>query len=123
MPPQYEQGSVSIVQNASRSVPGGECAPSWGFFCTREVGSNCRVHCAAHVPITAVHCPAVRQTSEPRQSASVAAMQVSPSSEHLPANEHCWDFLHSLSNVAMHPPSLRWHAPVVTQGPLNAHSG
>jgi len=43
----------------------------------------------------AVHCRAVRQTSDVAQSASVAAMQVLPSSVHLPAKLHWVDFLQS----------------------------
>src|SRR4051812_37132005 len=72
--------------------------------------------------MTALHCPAVRHTSELAQSASVAAMQVSPSREHFPANAHCWDFLHSLSDVAMQAPSFTWQLPLVAQAPRKEQS-
>jgi hypothetical protein len=52
----------------------------------------------------AVHCRAVRHTSEAAQSASAAAMQVLPSSVHLPANPHCVDFLQSALERATQAP-------------------
>jgi len=57
-----------------------------------------------HTPPMAVHCRAVRHTSERVQSASVAAMHASPESEQLPANAHCDDFLQSaLSRATQRP--------------------
>jgi hypothetical protein len=67
--------------------------------------------------MTAEHCPAVRQTSELKQSASVAAMHASPASEHLPANAHWEEALHSVSFVAMHAPSFMWQLPTVAHAP------
>src|SRR5205814_1592184 len=70
-------------------------------------------HFTAQTPITAEHCPAVRQTSELVQSTSVAAMHASPAREHLPANAHWDEALHSVPFVAMHAPSFTWQLPLV----------
>ena len=56
-------------------------------------------------PPTAVHCRAVRHTSEVRQSLSVAATHAPAKSEHLPAKAHCADLLQSALSRATQRPS------------------
>lgn len=56
------------------------------------------------MPPMAVHCRAVRHTSDGVQSALLAAMQTLPSRVHFPAKLHWEDFLQSALERATHAP-------------------